>query len=123
MNRIQGVRFKITLLRWGVAFVMLASLLSGYTSTTSAQVKHKTQTEWVSKRKIEPGQNLLSSNSTKTTPNYNWIQPLIFSHLSHKTLTKVLYKASLKTRLTIFHSSFFYRFKLPPASYEDHHSA
>jgi hypothetical protein len=123
MNSIPGIRFKITLLRWGVAFVMLTSLLSGYTSTTSAHVNHKIQTEWVSKRKIDPGQNHQRSNLNKTSSRYSWVQPPIFSHLSHKTLTEVLYKANLKARLTISHSSFFYRSKLPQVSYEDYRSA
>ncbi len=121
MNSIRGIGFKITLIRWGVAFVLLASLFSGYTSNTSAQVKHKTQTEWVSKRKIEPGQNILSSPSINVTSHYSWIQPLILSHLSRKTLTKVLYKAISKESLTIL-SSFFYRSKLPQVSYEDYPS-
>jgi hypothetical protein len=121
MNSIPGIGFKITLIRWGVAFVLLASLFSGYTSNTSAQVKHKTQTEWVSKRKIEPGQNILNSPSINETSKYSWIQSLILSHLSHKTLTKVLYKANLQARLRI-HSSFFCRSKPPQVSYEDYHS-
>lgn len=115
VNRIQDIGFKVTLTRWGVALVVLASLFSGYTSNTSTQVKHKTQTEWVAS-----GRNFLARTLSVTlNKNSFWAHSQISFILFQNRLTQTAFIANLNQQKSFSQPPRFIQANYLPGTDED----